>query len=110
MGHSKANLARKIAGTTAGYLVGGIVVAIAAGSAIDALITRHWFFGGRILAGAAALAIFFAGARAWGFRIANLTGGNRERAGRLSARFVAVPLIAAAAGLAPLEPVAVRIA
>ena len=36
---------------TTGHLVGGIVVAIAAGSAIDALVTRYWFSGGRILAG-----------------------------------------------------------
>jgi len=110
MGHPKANLLHPTASTTAGYLVGGIVVAIAAGSAIDALVTRYWFFGGRILAGVAALAIFFAAARLWGRRIAELTGGNRERAGRQSALFVAIPLIAAGGGLAPLEPVAVRIA
>src|SRR5438045_9323433 len=110
MGQSKANLPRKIAGTTAGYLVGGIVVAIAAGSAVDALVTRRWFFGGRSLAGATALAIFLGAARLWGRRIAKITGGNRERAGWMAALFVALPLIAAAAGLAPLEPVAVRIA
>jgi hypothetical protein len=99
-----------IASTTVGCLVGNIVVAIAVGGAIDALISRYWLFGGRTLAGVAALAIFFVGARAWGRRIAALTGDNREQAGRQSALFVALPLIAAAGGLAPLEPVAVRVA
>ncbi|MFN2601841.1 MAG: hypothetical protein ABR582_03675 [Gemmatimonadaceae bacterium] len=101
---------RAIESATAGYLVGGIVVAIVAGSAIDALLTHHWLFGGRALAGVAALTIFFAAARAWGRRVADLTSGNRERAGRQAALFVALPLIAAGGGLAPLEPVAVRIA
>jgi len=110
MRHSKINLRHPIASTTVGYLVGGIVVAIAVGSAIDALITHHWFLGGRILAGSAALTIFFGAARSWGRRMAELTGGDRERAGRQAALFVGIPLIVVGGGLAPLEPVAVRIA
>jgi hypothetical protein len=110
MGHSKANLPYAVEMTTVAYVVGGIVVAIAVGSAIDALISHYWLVGGRILAGAGALAFFFAGARTWGRRIADLAGSDRERAGRQSALFVALPLIAAGGGLAPLEPIAVRIA
>src|ERR1044071_3129572 len=95
----KTNLRQPIASSTAGYLVGGIVVAIALGGAIDAVVTRYWLLGGRVLAGAVALAIFFASARAWGRRVADLAGGNRERAERQSALFVALPLIAAGGGL-----------
>lgn len=97
--------------TTATFLVGGIVVAVAAGSAIDALLSRHWFFVGRGLAAVAALGIFFASARIWGRRISEITSvGDPRRAGLWSAFFVGIPLIAAGGGLAPLEPIAVRIA
>lgn len=102
---------RQVALSTVGYLVGGIVVAVAAGSAIDALVTRHWFVGGRILAGMVALAIFFLGARMWGRRVSEIAGvGDPQRVGWWTGLLVGIPLIAAGAGLAPLEPIAVRIA
>lgn len=101
---------RQVAFVTVGYLVGGIVAAVAVGSAIDALITRHSFYIGRGLAVIGTLAVFFAGARAWGRRVAELSGGDARRTGRQSAIFVAIPLIVVAGGLAPLEPAAVKIA
>ena len=96
---------------TAGHLVGGIVVAIAAGSAIDALVGHYWFIGGRTLAAVVALAIFFVSASLWGRRISEIAEvGDPQRAGWWTGFFVGIPLIAAGGGLAPLEPVAVRIA
>ena len=101
---------RQVALVTVGYLVGGIVAAIAVGSGIDALITRHSFYIGRGLAAIGTLAVFVAGARGWGRRLAQLTGADARKAGQQSAIFVAIPLIVVAAGLGPLEPVGVRIA
>ena len=79
----RAEISRpSVALITAGHLVGGIVVAIAVGSAIDALIGRYWFIGGRTLAAVAALTIFFFAARMWGRRISEITGiGDPQQAG-----------------------------
>lgn len=103
--------ARRVALVTAACLIGGIVLAIAVGSAIDALVSRHWFVLGRGLAAVAALTIFALAARLWGRRISELSGvGNPGQAGASTAFFVGIPLIVIGGGLAPLEPVAVRIA
>lgn len=102
---------RSVALITAACLMGGIVFAIAAGSVVDALLTRHWFVVGRGLAAVAALTIFALAARLWGRRISELSGvGDPGRAGASTAFFVGIPLIVMGGGLAPLEPVAVRIA
>ena len=102
---------RRIALVTASCLIGGIVLAIAVGSAIDAILSRHWLFAGRGLAAVAALAIFALAARLWGRRISELSGvGEPTQAGAWTALFVGIPLIAVGGGLAPLEPAAVRIA
>jgi hypothetical protein len=103
--------ARRVALVTAACLIGGIVLAIAVGSAIDALLSRHWLVAGRGLAAIAALAIFALAARFWGRRISELSGvGDPARAGAATAFFVGIPLIVMGGGLAPLEPLAVRIA
>jgi hypothetical protein len=58
-----------------------------------------------------ALAIFFVAARMWGRRVSEIAGvGDPQRAGWWTGFLVGIPLIAAGGGLAPLEPVAVRIA
>jgi hypothetical protein len=102
---------RSFALVTAACLIGGIVLAIAIGSAVDALLSWRWLFAGRGLAAVAALAIFALAARFWGQRVSELSGvGDPGRTGMSTAFFVGIPLIVMGGGLAPLEPVAVRVA
>jgi len=87
------------------------MLAVAAGSAIDALLSHRSLIIGRGLAAIAALTIFALAARLWGRRISALSGvGDPARIGVSTALFVGIPLIVVASGLAPLEPAAVRIA
>ena len=102
---------RSVIVVTASCLIGGLVLALAVGSAIDGLLFRPWHFAGRGLAAIAALAIFALAARLWGRRISELSGvGDPARTGISTAFFVGIPLIVIGGGLAPLEPAAVRIA
>lgn len=108
---SSNGITRSAAVRTAVYLIGGVVAAVAIGSGIDRLLTRHSLVIGRGLAALVALATFGVAARLWGRRIAELSGvGDPARAGASAAVYVGIPLIAVAAGLGPLEPAAVRIA
>jgi hypothetical protein len=100
---------RRVATLTVTTLIGGLVVGVGVGAGIDGLVSRHSLIVGRTLAGIAALGIVFAAAMLWGRQLAQVAGvADLRHAGRVTALFVGLPAIMVGAGLAAIEPVAVR--
>ena len=100
---------RRGAAYTGATLMGGLVAGIAVGSAIDGLLSHRYLIPGRLLAGSAALCIMSAATYRWGRSLAvSLGDADPRRSGRFSAGFTGPALIAAGAGLAALEPIAVQ--
>lgn len=109
---SGSNLVRGSAALTVACIVGGIVGAVALGSAVDVVVRRY---SSDIVAASVAapfaLAVIIFAAREWGRRMSTAAGiGDPVRTGKSTMLLVALPFILVGSLLSPLEPPAVRMA